>query len=223
MRDVSISKGCCLYWLKASLPYAAIPEWHVQLGWTIILRRRISMKCDVLIVAGLWNSGPQHWQTHWERKHPDWKRVLHRDWNNPHCGEWVAELDEAIAECEGAPVLVAHSLGCVLVAQWALSNSPLKVAGAFLVAPSDVEAPSYPVEAAGFAPVPMETLPFPSTVVASANDPYVTEDRAIAFAQAWGSNLVEIGDASHINGESGYGEWPEGERMLLDFCAEVTR
>ena len=24
-----------------------------------------------------------------------------------------------------------------------------------------------------------------------------------------------------INGASGYGEWPEGERMLLDFCDQL--
>ncbi|MGZ7039032.1 MAG: alpha/beta hydrolase, partial [Thermoanaerobaculia bacterium] len=38
------------------------------------------------------------------------------------------------------------------------------------------------------------------------------------FAAAWGSRLVFIGDAGHINGASGYGPWPEGEAMLLEFC-----
>jgi predicted alpha/beta hydrolase family esterase len=64
-------------------------------------------------------------------------------------------------------------------------------------------------------------LPFPSIVVASTNDQYVDIERARAFAQAWGSTLVEIGEAGHINGASGYGEWPEGERMLLDFCDQL--
>jgi predicted alpha/beta hydrolase family esterase len=31
-----------------------------------------------------------------------------------------------------------------------------------------------------------------------------------------------IGDAGHINGASGYGAWPEGEKMLMEFCAEVS-
>jgi predicted alpha/beta hydrolase family esterase len=179
------------------------------------------MDCDVLILAGLWNSGPQHWQTHWEHKHPEFKRVRHRDYNSPACHEWVTELDGAIADSEGPPVLVAHSLGCVLVAQWARSKSPLTIAGAFLVAPSDVEAPSYPVDVNGFAPLPIEKLPFPSIVVASSNDEYVTIERAKQFAEAWGSRFVEIGPAGHINGDSGYGAWPEGEKMLMDFCAEV--
>jgi predicted alpha/beta hydrolase family esterase len=185
--------------------------------------REVAMDCDVLTLAGLWNSGPQHWQTHWERKHPEFTRVPHRDYNNPACEEWVAELDAAIAASEGPPLLVAHSLACVMVAQWAKSGSPLKIAGAFLVAPSDVEAPSYPVDLNGFAPMPLEKLPFPSIVVASSNDEYVSIGRARQFAQAWGSKFIEIGPAGHINGASGFGEWPEGEKMLAEFCAELAK
>ena len=180
------------------------------------------MKCDILTLAGLWNSGPQHWQTHWEQKYPAWTRVAHRDWHDPGRDEWVAELDAAIAGCAGRPVLVAHSLACMLVAQWAQSGSMLKVAGAFLVAPSDVEAPSYPVAANGFKPIPLARLPFPSLVVASSNDEYVSPDRARAFAAAWGSKLVEIGPAGHINGASGHGPWPEGEAMLDEFCRDLN-
>ena len=181
------------------------------------------MKCDVLILAGLFNSAPQHWQTLWQHKHPGWQRALHRDWNNPARHEWVAELDAAIAASEaGPPILVAHSLACTLVAHWAASGSGLTIAGAFLVAPSDVEAPSYPQNANGFAPMPMQRLPFPSIVIASANDEYVSIERARAFAAAWGSKCVEIGKAGHINGASGHGAWPEGEKLLLEFCREIS-
>ena len=180
------------------------------------------MEANVITLAGLWNSGPEHWQTHWERKH-GWPRAPHRDWNNPDRAEWVAELDAAIAGCDGVPIVAAHSLGCVLAAHWAQSGSPLKIAGAFLVAPSDVEGPNYPPDATtGFAPMPLAPLPFPSIVVASSDDQYVSLARARAFAQAWGSRFVEIGAAGHINGDSGYGAWPEGERLLLDFCAGLV-
>jgi uncharacterized protein len=179
------------------------------------------MKCDILVVSGLWNSGPEHWQTHWERKYDAWTRVPHRDWNSPERDEWVAELDAAIAACQGRPILVAHSLGCMLVAQWAQSGSPLKAAGAFLVAPSDTEAASYPIDANDFRPVPLAPLPFPSLVVASSNDAYAHIERARTFAGAWGSRLVEIGDAGHINADSGYGPWPEGEALLEEFCRDL--
>ena len=180
------------------------------------------MKCDILILSGLWNSGPEHWQTHWQKKYPAWTKAEHRDWNNPDREEWVAELDAAIAQCQGRPILVAHSLGCMLVAQWAQSGSKLKVAGAFLVAPSDTEAPSYPIGSNGFSPIPMAPLPFPSLVITSSDDPYVTLERAHAFAEAWGSRVVEIGKAGHINADSGYGPWPEGEAMLDEFCRDLN-
>ena len=181
------------------------------------------MNCDVLILAGIWNSGPTHWQTHWEHKHPGWSRVAHRDWNNPKCDEWVTELDAAIAGCEGTPLLVAHSLSCAMLAHWARSGSALKIAGAFIVAPADPDGPAFPVEANGFAPMPMEKLPFPSVVVASADDPFVTIERAREIANAWGSKLVEIGAAGHVNGDTGFGEWPEGEKLLEAFCLQVTK
>ena len=181
------------------------------------------MDCDVLILSGLWNSGPTHWQTHMEQKHPAFVRVPHRDYNNPLREEWVNELDAAIAAAEGPPILVAHSLACMLVAHWAQSGSKLKVAAAMLVAPSDVEAPSYPVDVNGFAPIPLAPLGFPSVVVASTSDEYVSVERARQFADAWGSEFKLIRNAGHINGASGYGEWPEGEQILAGLCAKVPQ
>lgn len=179
------------------------------------------MNENILVVSGLWDSGPQHWQTQWQKDRPTWSKVAHRDFAAPGRDEWVAELDAAIAACDGPPVLLAHSLGCMLVAQWASSGSALKVAGAMLVAPSDVAAPSYPIAANGFLPIPMTTLPFPSLIVCSTNDEYATLARSHAFADAWGSEIVEIGDAGHINGDSGHGPWPEGYKLLQDFCRKL--
>jgi hypothetical protein len=69
--------------------------------------------------------------------------------------------------------------------------------------------------------MPLGRLPFPSLVVASTDDPYVSVARAEAFAAAWDSRLVTIGPAGHINGASGHGAWPEGEAMLLEFCRSL--
>jgi predicted alpha/beta hydrolase family esterase len=185
------------------------------------------MTIPVLTVPGLWNSGPQHWQTYWEAEHPEWRRVPQRDWDHPARDEWVATLDEAVRSFPTPPVLAAHSLGCGLVAHWAAAklggisgSGGIGVRGAFLVAPSDVEAPSYPPDARGFEPMPLARLPFPSLLVASTNDEYVTLERAAHFAEAWGSRLVVLGPAGHINGAAGYGPWPEGQKLFLDFCHE---
>src|SRR5438270_3790462 len=145
------------------------------------------MSVPVLTIPGLWNSGPQHWQTYWEARHPSFRRVQQRDWDHPDRSEWVANLEMAVTDSDSPPVLAAHSLGCVLVAQWAQDCGGQGVLGAFLVAPSDAEAPDYPVEGRSFASVPRSRLPFPSIVVASTDDEYVTISRASTFADFWGS------------------------------------
>src|SRR5258708_291209 len=168
---------------------------------------------NVLTVPGLWNSGPEHWQTHWEAKHAGVRRVIQRDFDLPDREEWIATLDAAVRSCVSPPVLAAHSLGCTLVAQWALDRGGNGVAGALLVAPSGGDAPGYPIEGRSFDRMPLQPLPFPSVVVASTNDEYVSIERASAFAACWGSRLINMGDAGHINAAAGFGPWPEGEEM----------
>jgi predicted alpha/beta hydrolase family esterase len=83
-----------------------------------------------------------------------------------------------------------------------------------LVGPSDPTGPHYPVGPTGFAPVPLRPLPFPTIVVASTDDPFVTVSQAQAYAQAWGSRFVLLENAGHINTASGHGPWPEGFALL---------
>ncbi|HEU0013478.1 MAG TPA: alpha/beta fold hydrolase [Longimicrobium sp.] len=169
----------------------------------------------ILIVPGWTNSGPEHWQSRWEREMPGCRRVQQRDWDHPDRGEWIAALDNAVRAAPAPPVLVAHSLGCLAVAWWAAAF-PAPVHGALLVAPVDVEQADTPAELRSFGPVPIARLPFPSTVVASRSDPYAAFDRARAFAEAWGARLVDAGDAGHLNAASGHGPWPQGERLLRE-------
>ena len=109
---------------------------------------------------------------------------------------------------------MAHSLSCALVACWTASHKR-PVHGALLVAPADVNSDSHtPPEAHVFRPIPMTPLPFPAIVAASRDDPYVAFRRALDLAKAWGAELVDIGEAGHINTSAGYGEWPDGEQLL---------
>jgi serine hydrolase len=175
------------------------------------------MTTHTLILPGLYNSGPEHWQTQWERIDPTCMRVEQADWATPRCADWVATLDAAIAASDGPVVLVAHSSSCALVAHWARSATApqwMRVRGALLVAPSDPEGPSYPVGPTGFAPMPRDRLPFPSIVVTSTNDEYVTLAQAVSYAADWGSTLVNIGATGHINGASNLGTWPAGRALL---------
>ena len=168
-----------------------------------------------LILPGLYDSGPEHWQTVWERDDPTFVRVVQRDWETPIRQEWVGALETVVANSGDDIVLIAHSAGCALVAFWAAAT-PLRVRGALLVAPADTESMNYPVGPTGWRPLPRVRLPFPSIVVASSNDEFVTLDRAREFADSWGSRFVPIGAAGHINADSGLGYWPRGRELLAE-------
>lgn len=184
---------------------------------------------DILIIPGWSSSGPDHWQSRWQRGMSTARRVEQKDWIRPNVKAWTDVILLAIAEARLPPVLVAHSLGVAAVVHAARRIPQGLVAAAFLVAPADVDnAASWPVtegetfDAAqsGFGPLPLARLPFPATLVASNNDPYCTLERAHSLASAWGANLVEAGSAGHINSASGHGPWPEG---LLHFGALLSR
>src|SRR5665213_377498 len=136
---------------------------------------------QVLLLPGLRDSDPEHWQSYWERSGAEFLRVVQRDWNKPDRSEWVATLERAVATSGPDVVLVAHSTACPLVAFWAAATART-VRGALLVAPSDTEAASYPIGPTGWRPMPMARLPFPSIVVASTSDEYVSMARAKEFA-----------------------------------------
>lgn len=171
------------------------------------------MNPKVLIFPGIYNSGPQHWQSLWEADHPHFQRVIQRDWDQPVCEEWVDTLEQAVEEAGPQTVLVAHSLGCLTVAHWAASTQR-KIVGALLVAPPDPNGPNFPADAVHFGAVPLRPFNFPSIVVASTNDPYGGLMFAQVCASAWGSELVNLGDRGHINADSGLGRWPEGLKLL---------
>jgi predicted alpha/beta hydrolase family esterase len=173
-------------------------------------------QAPVLVLPGFGGSGPDHWQSIWERRNPCYRRVEQRDWDAPDLVEWLDALERAVTTCERPPVLVAHSLACALVAHFA-GNRGLPLAAALLVSPADVdEISTFYSELESFAPMPLTPLPFPSIVVASDNDMYVLVDRAEAFARAWGSRLVMLEGAGHINAESGLGDWPRGQALLAE-------
>lgn len=171
----------------------------------------------VLTVPGLRNSGPAHWQTLWETLREDTLRIDLGDWNLPHRNSWVNRIDEAVRALGGPIVFAAHSLGCHAVAWWAkLAGQPFgwPVAGALLVAPVDMDQECIKGPTRGFAPAPADTLPFPSIVVASRDDPWASIESAHDMAANWGSTFVDAGERGHLNAESGLGFWAEGQALL---------
>jgi len=182
----------------------------------------------VLTIPGLNNSGPGHWQTIWDQKRGDCSRVDLGSWASPNRNAWVNRLDNAIREAareHDAPIiLAAHSLGCIAVAWWgALQSQPWgwPVAGALLVAPPDCDRMETPETIGGFGPVPKASLPFPSVLVASRNDPYIFYERAHSIGKYWGSRIVDAGHSGHINADSNLGEWRFGQALLDGLIADA--
>ncbi len=175
----------------------------------------------VVVVPGFGGSGEAHWQTRWERADPDFHRIRPESWVQPDLADWIAATDAAVARCAAPPILLAHSLGCLLVAHWAAARGGSGVAGAMLVAVPDPSLPIFPAEAAGFAGLPQTTLPFPALVVASIDDPFSSPAFVERQARAWGAALIDAGALGHINGDSALGDWESGRDMLRAFTTGI--
>lgn len=182
----------------------------------------------VLIVPGLRDHVPGHWQT---LLHEQLQRdgmtvacVPRRAQDKLSCRLWIEAIEQSLAQLQGPVVVVAHSGGVIMLAHWALQGSrPIR--GALLATPADLELPlppGYPtleaLEQNGWLPVPRKALPFPSIVGASANDPLASHERTLELAGAWGSRVVELGNVGHLNPAAGFGPWPQAATLLQQLC-----
>jgi uncharacterized protein len=160
-------------------------------------------EASLLFVPGA-GGGADHWLSRWHAKLSTARRVEH----TPDRGEWVAALVDAVAAAEKPAVIIAHGLGCH-AAVFAAGQLGTAVRGAMLVAPP---------AATG---LPRAPLPFPSLLFASRNDPACAFEDAGELALAWGSALVDAGEAGQISSESGHGPWPEGLMRFAGFLARL--
>lgn len=176
------------------------------------------MKPTVIVVPGYEDSDPDHWQSRWCRANPAYRRITGLDWFAPERRSWVRALGAAVRSVDGPVVVAAHSLGAVTVACMG-TDAPANLVGALLAAPCDTEREDFPDAIRGFAPMPASRLPFPTILVASRNDPWMSFGRAAACAAAWGSRLEDAGAAGHLNVAAGFGQWPEGETLLAELTS----
>lgn len=164
-----------------------------------------------LIVPGLDGSPAPHWQHWWANTDPSAQMVDLPEPAKPVPALWEVELATKIMEHPDS-VLVGHSLGAVLIARMLATWPQVRVRAALLVAPAETAGND---RIAPFGPIPELRFDIPTTLVASRNDPWMAFDRARHLAQAWGSDLVDLGQAGHVNVASGFGPWPLG-KVLRD-------
>ncbi len=176
---------------------------------------------DILIIPGYKNSGPDHWQSRWEAKLSSARRVVQDEWSKPERDAWTARVAEEANKAEKPLFLVAHSLG-IAATTLALPQIEKPIAGGFFVAPPDLANPALrPKHMMTFGPWSREPLRFPAITVASRNDPFSSYETAEETAAAWGSLLIDAGEAGHINTDSGHGPWPEGLMVLATFLKRL--
>ena len=177
--------------------------------------RLFAPNTPVLLVPGLHDSSPDHWQTLWQRDNPAFVRVVQPDFATPALDRWAAVIACAIDAAGTPPIVVAHSFGCLATVRAVyLHRRPL--AGALLVAPADPD--GFGVRSS----LPSTRLPFPSTLVGSTDDPWLKFVKAGALASQWGSRFEGYADVGHLNADSGLGAWPAGFALLRDLAERAA-
>lgn len=170
-----------------------------------------------LIVPGLEGSPAPHWQHWWAATDPSALMVDLSDPARPSPAVWEAELASMILHHPDC-VLVGHSLGAVLIARMLARWPQLKVRAAMLVAPAETRGSD---RIGHFGPIPETRFDIPTKVVASRNDPWMSFGRAAELTREWGSDLVDLGHAGHINVASGFGPWANG-KFIRDSLLSAT-
>ncbi|WPN45179.1 MULTISPECIES: RBBP9/YdeN family alpha/beta hydrolase [unclassified Pseudomonas] len=174
----------------------------------------------ILIVPGLRDHVPEHWQTLLQARLDKVRSVPPLEENKLSLAARVEAIQRELETICGPVILVAHSAGVLMVVHWAARHDrPIK--GALLAAPPDLEASwpaGYPspesLRANGWNPLPTAPLPFPSIVAASTNDHLASLASVTRMAGQWGSQLVNLGAVGHLNPAAGYGEWPQAEGFI---------
>jgi uncharacterized protein len=185
-----------------------------------------STETNILIVPGHGGAAEGHWQRRVEAKLTTANILPHDDWSYSSLPRAVAAMQAAIDASDLPVVFLAHSVGCQLVThaipELVKSGAGGKLKGAYLVVPpSPAAVKVMPGIDPALAEPLRDPLPFPSLLIASSNDPHATMEESADLSLAWGAQLVEAGEAGHINKESGHGPWPEGMMRFAGFLSKL--
>ncbi|WP_066627190.1 RBBP9/YdeN family alpha/beta hydrolase [Labilibacter marinus] len=172
-------------------------------------------------LPGFGGSNENHWQSIFERLLPNCNRIEQANWDEPNREDWVETIEKNLESVDLSNVVfVTHSLGGITLAHWFKAYGK-KVKGAFIVAPPHLDENLQVEEIKNFLPVPKGELAFPSILIASTNDQWSAIEDSEKLAKYWGSSFVNIGDAGHVNADSGFGEWEQGQELLKSFVEKL--
>lgn len=139
----------------------------------------------IIIIPGWRDSPPGHWQSLWANELPGAVRVHQDDWVSTSRKAWVTSITQTILSPTQPVVIAAHILGCIATAHLP-PEAMARIAAALLVAPADPERRSVLND---FGPVPYQSLPFKSIIVASNTDPICPVRTAAPMREPGVANL----------------------------------
>ena len=157
----------------------------------------------LLIIPGLHDSGPTHWQTWLQGQYRDALRVTQRDPSQPDLERWAARIQRTLeAASPGEWLAVAHSFGCLALARHLADRADSPIREALLVAPAEPD--KFGIAEA----LPHQRLPRRTRLIASSTDPWMSAASAARWAYRWGASFSNLGPVGHINAEAGFGPFP---------------
>ncbi|WP_326534796.1 RBBP9/YdeN family alpha/beta hydrolase [Pseudorhodoferax sp.] len=172
----------------------------------------------LLIVPGLHDSEPGHWQSWLQALHRHAVRIRQTHWHEPDLDGWAGSIATTLQRAGPGPwIAVAHSFGVLgLVHHLAQQpDSPLRAA--LLVAPANPDR-------FGLGPrLPRHPLPIVSTTVLSETDPWMPSAIGTQWAERWGSHIVNLGDVGHVNVAAGFGSFPFARRWVAAVGQRLER
>ncbi|HWV14185.1 MAG TPA: alpha/beta hydrolase [Cellvibrio sp.] len=177
---------------------------------------RVSDNRPVLIVPGLRNSDQQHWQTLWQNHLPNASRIELDHWDKPDLAKWQNAIRKSLDAATEPVIVIAHSFGTLASASLAAEYAD-KIIALFLVAPADPDKFSIAAQ------LPQHILPTETKIIASSNDPWMTDSKAAYWALQWGADFLRLKNAGHINSDSSLGLWPEGVHELQQLLLKARR
>jgi predicted alpha/beta hydrolase family esterase len=172
----------------------------------------------LLIVPGLNDSPPGHWQSWLQAGHRDAVRVVQRDWQSPQLERWSARIGSTLSRTGGGPwIAVAHSFGVLALARHLVDEPSSPLVAALLVAPAD------PDRFGVAESLPARRLPLARTMVLSRTDPWLSLAAGQRWAARWGSHMVDLGDAGHFNPAAGFRSLPFAGRWVTAVEQRLAR
>jgi predicted alpha/beta hydrolase family esterase len=164
----------------------------------------------LLVIPGLNDSGPGHWQTWLQSRYKGAVRVTQDDWSRGELDAWSARIDATLAAQDPAIewVAAAHSFGCLALARHLAVHPSSSIKGVLFVAPAD------PDKFGVADRLPSCSLGRPAALIGSETDPWMAGEKAREYARRWGASFRSLGDAGHINIESGHGPLPQAKVVV---------